>query len=443
LLRRLGRRPAKPIPGSWGVTALPRAQLASVPARLAARWVVPVEGRPIERGALLIADDGRIAAVGQEETVPRPDGVSTETYDDAILLPGLVNAHTHLELTGLGSGPPGPDFAEWIRQLRERKAGRTPADFLAAARIGVAGSHAAGVTTVADTGDSGAVPRALAEAGGSGVVYQEVFGPDPARLAESFEGLQAAVARLSEFSGRRIRIGVSPHAPYTVSGPLYQVVAEWAAAESLPVAVHLAESAAEGALLQAGTGAFADVWRRRGIPLPSPLGMSPVGWLDRHGVLGERTLCIHVVQVSAADLDRLARASAAIAHCPLSNRAHGHGTAPLADFLERGIRVGLGTDSEMSIGTLDLLAEARAARASSRLTAGLALELCTLGGARAIGLEQEIGSLQPGKWGDCVVIRPRTGIGGSPAEAVLASGPADVLATYIGGKAVYRALHRL
>jgi 5-methylthioadenosine/S-adenosylhomocysteine deaminase len=407
--------------------------------RLTARWVLPIEGPPVERGAVLIGADGRIVAVGPDSRVPRPAGVPAEDFGDALLLPGLVNTHTHLELTGMAGGPPEPDFAAWIRRLREEKAARVPDAFLEAARRGLADCWAAGVTTVADTGDSGAVVQVLAEAQGSGIAYQEVFGPHPDQAEESLDGLQRRVESLSRFAGARVRIGVSPHAPYTVSGRLYRATAGWAKAMDLPVAVHLAESPAESALLARGTGPFAQAWRGRGIPMPAPAGRTPVQWLDEHGVLSGRTLCIHVVQATGLDIGRLANAGAAVAHCPRSNHAHGHGDAPLAALLAARLRVGLGTDSVLSVGELDLLAEARAARAIAGLDPSRTLALCTLDAARALGLESGIGSLRAGKWGDCVVVRPPSDAPATaPEEMVLASGPPDVLATFVGGRDVHR-----
>jgi cytosine/adenosine deaminase-related metal-dependent hydrolase len=407
--------------------------------RLAARWVLPVAAPPIECGAVLLGSDGRIEAVGPDALVARPAGVRGEAFPDAILIPGLVNAHTHLELTGFDFGaPPEPDFHTWIGRVRRVKETRQTDAFLAAVQGGVVECWAGGVTTVGDTGDTGSVIQALAELGGSGVAYQEVFGPHPSQAAESFAGLRRRVEELGQWQTGRVRIGVSPHAPYTVSGPLYDAVAAWAGAEGLPLAVHLAESPAESELLLHGAGPFAEAWRERGIPLPTGPGCLPVEWLERHGVLGERTLCIHVVQTHEADLARLARSAAAVAHCPLSNAAHRHGAAPLAGFLAHGIRVGLGTDSVLSVGTLDLLAEARAARRLAALDADAALALATLGGARALRLEREIGSLEPGKWGDCAVILPQSSAEG-PAEQVLESRREDVIATFLGGRDVYRA----
>ncbi len=407
--------------------------------RLAARWLLPIEGPPVEHGALLIGADGRIAAVGPEASVPRPPDVETESFGDAVLLPGLINTHTHLELSGLAEGAPGSDFPAWVRRLRRRKAERTPVEFLGAAMQGLAGCWAAGVTTVGDTGDSGAVIQALAEAGGSGIAYLEVFGPHPAQWKESLAGLQRQVDAAGKFAGERVMIGVSPHAPYTVSGRLYAATAAWAGDETLPVAVHLAESSAETELLAQGKGGFAEAWQERGIPLPAPLGRTPVEWLDCHGVLGDRTLCIHLVQIAPGDIGVLARADASVAHCPLSNRAHGHGVAPIGAFLGAGLRVGVGTDSVVSVGTLDLLAETRAAAALADLDADRALELCTLSGARALGLDQTVGSLRAGKWGDCAVVQPPEATAAlAPAARVLASGPRNVVATFVGGKAVHR-----
>ncbi len=407
--------------------------------RLAARWVLPVSGPPIAGGAVLLGPDGRVRSVGPDATVPRPADAAGEEFADGILIPGLVNTHTHLELTGFDLGPPQPDFRAWIASVRAIKETRSREQFLDAARAGLADCYASGVTTVADTGDSGSAIRAMAESGASGIAYQEVFGPDPAQLDESLTGLRSRVEELGRFAGGRVRLGLSPHAPYTVSGPLYAAVAAWASRDRLRMAVHLAESPAESELLERGTGGFAEGWRQRGIPLPVPLGRTPVEWLERHRVLGERTLCIHLVQARATDLDRLAYHGCSVAHCPLSNRAHGHGAAPLAGFLRNGLRVGLGTDSVLSVGRLDLLAEGQAARALAGLDAPAALRLCTLGGAEALGLDSEIGSLEPGKWGDCVVLRGAAAGDGAPADQVMASERGDVVATFVGGRDVFRA----
>jgi 5-methylthioadenosine/S-adenosylhomocysteine deaminase len=407
--------------------------------RYTAAWVLPVEGPPLARGAVLLDAAGRIGAVGPDDRVPAPPGVVHEELTGAVLLPGLVNAHTHLELTGLDGAAPDADFPAWIRRIIELKAARTPADFLAAARQGLRDCWATGVTTVADTGDSGAVIQALAELGGSGIAYHEVFGPHPGQAAAAIASARDRLRALQRHAGPRARLGLSPHAPYSVSGPLYRRAAELAGELGLPLAVHLAESVDESGLLERGEGGFAEAWRRRGIPLPPGPGRSPVAWLDEHGVLGERTLCIHVVQANGADLDLLAARRVAVAHCPRSNRRHGHGDAPLGAMLARGIRVGAGTDSVASVAPPDLLAEARAAARLAGLGAEAALGLATLEAARALGLDGEIGSLAPGKWGDLAAFDlPGPVDAERLAGTVLTRQPEDLRLTLLAGREVFR-----
>lgn len=403
--------------------------------RLSATWVLPITAPPLRNGAVLVDESGRIAVVGLDEAVPSPPGVPSERFEDAVLVPGLVNAHTHLELTGLGGAVVEGTFPEWIRRLRQVKAERTPAEFLAAAKQGVRDCWAAGVTTVADTGDSGAVIQALSELGGRGVCYHEVFGPHPGQVEESMAGLRSRVTELRPFTSERVRLGVSPHAPYTVSRALYREVAAWARQEGLPLAIHLAESREEASLLAHGEGPFAEMWRRREIPVHTGRGRTPVEWVDELGVLGEDTLCIHLVQASEGDLGIVAARGAAVAHCPLSNRAHSHGTAPLPALRRHGIRTGVGTDSVVSVGALDLMAEARAAAAIARLDAQEALSLATLDAALAIGCGDSIGALGPGHWADMVVF----GASGAedPFESVLASPPAAHM-TMVEGRIVHR-----
>lgn len=409
--------------------------------RLAAQWLIPVEGAPIENGALLIDADGRIADVGPDSAVARPPDSAVEDFGQAAIIPGLINTHTHLELTGFAEQVQEREFSSWIRRLRELKTTRTSSEFLQAARQGLQMCYAAGVTTVADTGDSDSVIQVLAETDGSGIAYLEVFGPDPRQAQTSLGALRDRVIRAGRWAVQRVRVGVSPHAPYTVSGPLLAAVARWSRGEGLPLAIHIAESQAETELLRSGSGAFAAAWAERGIPLPQSPGRTPAEWLAENGALSELTLCIHAVQAAPPDIQLLADAGAAVAHCPLSNRAHGHGVAPLSSLIDAGVRVGLGTDSEVSVGRLDLLAEARAARELGRLTADQTLDLCTMSGARALALDTETGSLRIGKWADCVVLRlPATKSDADTVEHVLSCSSADVMLTCVGGRDVYRPL---
>ena len=368
--------------------------------RIRAGSVHPVTAPPITDGAVLVADDGRIAAVGAHAQVPDPPGARRVEFPDAVLVPGLVNTHTHLELTHLAGRNPEREFSRWIRTIRALKDATTPEEFDHSAEQGVRDCWTAGVTCVADTGSTGAPLRALARLGARGIYYQEVFGPDPAHRAASLTELQAAVVRLAPVATSRSRLGVSPHAPYTVSDPLYRAVAELARREGLPLAVHLAESREETALVRDGAGSFAEALRARGIPVHAR-HCSPVQYLLELGVLERATgwLFIHCVQVDERDIAILQESGGAVAACPRSNRAHGHGAAPLAAFRAAGIPVGLGTDSVVSAGDVNVWAEAAAAG----LYGEDALRLLTIEGARALGLDSEIGSLDVGKQADLAV----------------------------------------
>lgn len=395
--------------------------------RLRAGSVHPVTAPAIEDGAVLVDDRGRIAMVGPNAAVPTPPAAERLEFPDTALVPGLVNCHTHLELTHLAGRNDGHEFSVWIRTIRALKDATTPGEFRRSAEQGVRDAWAAGVTCVADTGSTGAPLEALARLGGRGIYFHEVFGPDPAQARASLTDLAQAVDRLGGFTSAERRLGVSPHAPYTVSERLYRGVDDLARSAGLPVAMHLAESREETQLVREGAGPFADALRARGIPV-ARVGRSPVQYLVQLGVLERATacLCIHCVQVDENDVELLRRAGVAIAHCPRSNKAHGHGTAPLAAFRRAGLRVGLGTDSVVSVGDANLRSEAAAAG----LTGDEALRMLTIEGARALGLDADLGSLEVGKQADLAVF-PSTNLHQPPPSS-------RALLTVVAGRIVHR-----
>jgi 5-methylthioadenosine/S-adenosylhomocysteine deaminase len=333
-----------------------------------------------------------------------------DDYDlgDAILLPGLVNAHTHLELTAMRGFLEALPFEDWIDTLRRaRTAVLDDAMLLDSARLGVLEGIEHGITTFADTCASGVVARAMRECGVRGIMYQEVFGPDPAVCDVAMAELDDRVQALRADATELVRIGVSPHAPYTVSDALYRAAAAYAATHALPLAMHIAEGVDEQALVTRGSGVFAERARQRGIAV-LPRARSPIALLAELGVLRPDALLIHVVQADAQDVSTIAQHGGCVAHCPASNAKLGHGVAPLTQFIQAGIRVGLGSDSMASNNRMDMLDEARLAllmqnaRSASAvaMSAQSALELATIGGARALGLDAVTGSLEVGKAAD-------------------------------------------
>jgi cytosine/adenosine deaminase-related metal-dependent hydrolase len=399
---------------------------------LSADWVLPIEGPPIEAGAVAI-EDGRIAAVGSSADLGRGTH-----FENAVISPGFVNAHAHIEYAVYaGFGDSLADFAEWIRLHTERKRRIDWDEYVAIARIGAAECLRSGITTVGDCSYSGAAAVALDELGLGGIVYLEVFGADPDDALEQFDELRARAA--AHFNDR-VLLGISPHAPYSISPAVYRSCFEL----GLPVATHISESESEVRYLRDGGGAW------EGIPwLVDPPGKTGTRLLAAEGLLGPGLLAAHCVVVEPDEIALLAEHDVAVAHCPRSNAYVGCGIAPLRELSAAGIRVGVGTDGVSSTPSQDVFDELRTtvmmARARERrpdaLTTAEALELGTLGSARALGLEAEVGSLVPGKRADVAVVSLAESAylpWEDPAGALVFGGSPDrVLATFVGGELRY------
>lgn len=364
---------------------------------LRARYLLPTAGAPaIEDGALLISA-GRIAAVGTYSTL---QGSAAEVidYGDAVILPPLVNAHCHLELTDFpqwttacGETTEPESFVGWIRQLiRVRRAiGADPVPASVAA--GIRQLLAAGTGAV---GDILTTPAALAPLLVSplyGRIFFETIGLDEERFIPVLEAALASARSLAyPLSG-----GVSPHATYTVSDRHLKR----AVSTGLPLAIHCAESPEESLFLREGRGAIAEeLYAAAGWPLPEHApGLSPVAWLAAQGALGPQTLLIHGVQVDAADAARIATSGASVVLCPRSNARLGVGIVPIGLYKAAGVHLALGTDSLASNDSLSLWEEiAFAHGVYPELSPGELLTIATCSGARALGLEQEMGELTAG-----------------------------------------------
>ncbi|MEX2609150.1 MAG: amidohydrolase family protein [Gemmatimonadota bacterium] len=420
------------------------------PTRYLARWVVPVSAEPIADGALLVDAAGRIAAVGPAATVPAPPDAAEVDLGEAALLPGLVNTHAHPELVALRGLLEDLPFHSWIPLLRRAKvaAELDAEDFAAGALWTCVEAVAAGITTLGATEDSGAALGALRTAGLRGVVYREVFGPDPAQAEGAVAQLRERVLAMRALETDLVRVGVSPHAPYTVSDQLFSATARLALEEELPLAVHTAEAQVEEELVVRAAGPFAAGLRARGITV-QPRAHSTAALLHRLGVLRARPLLIHCVRVHPDDGRRLADAGATVAHCPVANARLGHGTAPVPELLEAGVRVGLGTDSMAANNRMDILEEARTAQLVQRtrlrhagvFPAADVLRMATLGGAEALGLAERTGSLEAGKDADLCAVAleaPHTRPVHDVAAAVVhAARGSDVVLTVVRGRVLY------
>ena len=409
----------------------------------AARWVLPMDAAAIENGEVVI-EDGRIATVRSRRT----SGAECRDFGEAVLLPGLVNAHTHLEYTALRGFLEDVPFFPWVRALTAAKAAFDDDDWLWSARLGALEAVAAGTTTLGDNTDAGVTMTVAAQSGLRAVIYQEVFGIDPRQpAADILTALRGKIDTHRRLASDRVHVGVSPHALYTVRPELMAALNAYVAEERLPTSIHVAESPAESRLTQSGTGPFAEMFARRGIAWEVPR-VSPTRYAAALGALGVHSLAVHCVQQTAEDTVLFAETGAAVAHCPKSNAKLGAGIAPLSRWLRTpGLRVALGTDSAVSNNTLDLWEEMRFALLTQRaaredveaVSAAQVLRLATLGGAEA--LAAHVGSLTPGKRADVIAVRldtPHAVPATDPYAALVYSTRADdICFTLCDGVVVY------
>lgn len=422
-----------------------------------ARWVLPVSSPPIADGAIAVSGQQIVSVGTRSALLAQFAEATTLDLGESAIIPGLVNAHSHLELTAMRGflEDEVADFFAWLRKLTHARLDRMTADELnVSASWGACEAARAGVTCVADASDAALQSmNALGDVGLRGIVFQESFGPDPRLAQENFEKLTIKIAGLRESETSLVKAGVSPHAPYTVCSPQLEMISRLALDERLPVMMHAAETEMEVSFLREGGGPFAEGLRSRGIEWHAP-GVSTIQYLYDVGVLETRPLLAHCIHVDEADLETIKRTETRVAHCPKSNAKLGHGIAPFGKMIEMRIDVGLGSDSVASNNTCDLFEEARFALLLARvnfvvskdgnrgLNCDEILQAATLGGAHSLGLAGKVGELKEGLQADFAVVSldgahqiPSYG----PADTLIfASSGRDVTMTVVAGREVYR-----
>jgi 5-methylthioadenosine/S-adenosylhomocysteine deaminase len=397
-----------------------------------ADWVCPSTSDPVRNGAIAV-EHGAIVAVGPRESIT---GEPRVRYRGCALIPGFVNAHTHLELTIFHTLLDGLPFADWIAKLVRIKYGLLSADAIrASARLGAIEMLKSGVTTVGEVMDTGAGWQAMQEFGLQGVAYQEVFGPDESAMPGAMKGLRERIASYRAQETRTHRIGVSPHAPYTVSRALYDAVRDFAQSEQLRMTTHIAESADETLFVREGAGPFAEAHRARSIAV-TPRRCLPVAYLDRLKLLSPEMLLIHVIETDDNDLRRIRDSGAFVVHCPRSNAKLGHNVAAIGRMKGLGIPVALGTDSLGSNDAIDMFEEMRLVSKQQSLLPHEVFRMATIDGARALGLSYFVGSLETGKRADFSVIEFPSDVHDPVTFLVNTASCSDVRAVFLEGAPV-------
>lgn len=410
-----------------------------------ASWLY-TPGRPPIAGGAVAVQAGRILAVGPATELVMRFGPPRSDFPNCVIMPGFVNAHTHLELTyfpawrlrgGMDYHP--HRFVDWIVQLVKVRRGVKPEEVQESLKAGIAACLRAGTTSVGDIVTNPELLTGFAGSPLAGRFYLELIGHEPALFETR---LHAALAAAGKAAGA-VLPGLSPHAPYTLASDLLPGIALASRQHGLPLSLHLAESPDEDRLLFDSTGPLADElyplvgWQGS---LPPARRTTPARFFDHGGLLGPATLAVHCVQLTPADAQLLKTRGVTICLCPRSNERLAVGRAPVQLFKKLAIPLCIGTDSLASNDSLSLWDELRFALDAygGALTPDELVQLATSGGAAGLGLMDQIGSLEEGKRADLQVV-PLVGrvhnLGGNLAELLLQSGrPTTVL---VGGRTVF------
>ena len=368
-----------------------------------AEWVLPMTGEPIHRGSISVTD-GRIAGVDDRAPAGAID------LGRVAIMPALVNAHTHLELSYLsGMVPPTETFIAWVRTIMATRRQYPDAGdprILDAARTAIADARASGTGLVGDISNTLVTALLLHEASMPAQIFYELLRFN-ASEPESITREARAKADAASHDGS-VRVSLAPHAPYSVSPGLFAAIrADLDAHPGQVTSVHLGESPEEIEFIRRGTGSWRVLLEELGVWSESweAPGTSPVEYLEQLGFLDRRVLAVHGVQFDGDDLDRLRSRDMTIVSCPRSNQHVGVGVPPLEAFYALNVNVAFGTDSLASTPDLNLFAElAEARRLAPRVRARALLESATRQGAAALGFAGDFGTIEAGKCAQLIAV---------------------------------------
>jgi cytosine/adenosine deaminase-related metal-dependent hydrolase len=393
----------------------------------------------LKNAAVHVSDPGRISRIEPWNNPPPHLPVQVVDWGSAVIMPGMVNAHTHLELTNPGDHRlPHHCFADRIQQFLSMRGLRTQETRRASAREGVRLALSSGTTMVGDFG-SGAVSRAAAEEGGlKGVLFEEMMGFSKDQAEEALSKL----SRLPELpdTGFLLEQGISPHAPYSASPDLYRHAAEIARRSGKLLATHAAGTMEEIEFLEKGSGRFREFLSASGI-LPAswvPPGLPPVPYLDSLGILGSNCLLIHCNCLDRESIQRILKTRSSVVYCPRLHEDSGCGDHPVRQLLDSGINVALGTGSLACNTSLSIIDEMRFLYKKRKdIKAEEIFRAATLNGAAALNRGASLGRLRRGYWADMTVLALPENVGARQLLNQILEGAGECLATIIQGRIVW------
>ncbi|MCK4778498.1 MAG: amidohydrolase family protein [Actinomycetia bacterium] len=420
---------------------------------LTAEWILPVTTPPIKGGAIVIRD-GLIEAIGKEEKIKKQfSGEEVIGFDKAILLPGFVDAHTHLEYSAFRGICDDLPFSLWKIQVTEKSNYLNKKDWEISADIGALEAIQSGITCIGDITMTGASLRAAKRANLRGVIFFEISEMDSSKTVKTMEKAEQGIREWQEeVKGTNLQIGISPYSVYNVAPTLFQAVSKFAQKKDLLLGLHLAGSKDEYDFVKYGAGPLAIEYRKKSgweDVLWQPMGVSPVKYVENWDVFDSNVLAVHCIQVNEQDIDVLKRYDVRIVHCPKCSAKLGMGIAPLLSFINRGLAVGIGTDSPASNNTMDLFDEMRIGLLLQRGMVGTVeqtsaesfLEMATLGGAKALRLDDKIGSLEKGKEADIISVdiskSHQVPLQSPYSALVYTSNQENILMTMVKGEILY------
>lgn len=389
---------------------------------ISAKYLLPMNGEPIQNGAMVI-EDGKIIEVGKTDDLVRHyPQAKKEDFPQHALMPGLINAHTHLDMGGHKNYPfdpvrtlvPEVNFVEWLLSSLEYKKSFSSEIIRGAISEGIASMVESGTTCVGDMGSFEGIFQILSEAGLRGVVFPEIINYDRFATQDLYESALALVEKYQENETDLIRVGLAPYSPYTLSRNVLKVLASYCRSVKLPLMIHAAESFSEMEFFYNASGDMATRlfpqigW---GEQLPPAFCKTPIAYLEEIDFLKSQPILVGCVQTTPDDHERIVKSQTKVILTPRSNHYLKLGEAKLNSLHKKGAVIALGTDGLPSVNNFSLWEEMRFTHETfmkgkeTSLAAEDLIKMVTINAAKVLGLDQQVGSLEADKQADYIAVK--------------------------------------